>query len=503
MISVISPRLLEDNLSIPRFPAEVLDPQARKALAIKALARTQPLTRLADQNQVSRKFLYQQAAKADNALDAAFSRSTPDDKVLFEYQVTAARLRQVILSLLLNTHGSYQGVQHWLRDVWDREISLGTIHNIVAGVVDQARKINHQEDLSRIRIGAQDEIFQGDPVLVGIDPNSTYCYLLAQEPSRDATTWGYHLLELVQRGFNPDYTVADFGTGLRAGQAEAMPGVPCWGDVFHAEREVGMMVRYLENRALGTISHRDKLQRKMDRAKHRQQGQPLSKKLALSRQEEAQAVSLADDLQLLWQWMKELLALVGPPLAERRELYDFLVSELRAREDRAPHRIRPVRIALENRREALLAFVERIEQGITQIAQKHQVSPQAVRALYELGAIPVEVPGRWQREDELRKQLGAAHFPVRQDLAEFLEHDIVRASSLVENLNSRLRTYFFLRRELGKDYLELLRFFLNHRPYLRSRKEARVGKSPAELLAGNPQPHWLEQLGFTRFRRAA
>ena len=29
---------------------------------------------------------------------------------------------------------------------------------------------------------------------------------------------------------------------------------------------------------------------------------------------------------------------------------------------------------------------------------------------------------------------------------------VVRASSLVENLNSRLRTYFFLRRQLGGDY---------------------------------------------------
>jgi hypothetical protein len=29
----------------------------------------------------------------------------------------------------------------------------------------------------------------------------------------------------------------------------------------------------------------------------------------------------------------------------------------------------------------------------------------------------------------------------------------VRASSVIENLNSRLRNYFFLRRHLGADYL--------------------------------------------------
>ena len=44
-----------------------------------------------------------------------------------------------------------------------------------------------------------------------------------------------------------------------------------------------------------------------------------------------------------------------------------------------------------------------------------------------------------------------------------------RSSSLVENLNSRLRNYFTLRRHLGSAYLDLLRFFLNHRCFMRSR----------------------------------
>ena len=73
----------------------------------------------------------------------------------------------------------------------------------------------------------------------------------------------------------------------------------------------------------------------------------------------------------------------------------------------------------------------------------------------------------------------------------------VRASSVVENFNSRLRTYFFLRRSLGQDYLTLLQFFLNHRRFLRSEHPERVGKSPRELLTGETHPHWLDMLGFT------
>ena len=76
-----------------------------------------------------------------------------------------------------------------------------------------------------------------------------------------------------------------------------------------------------------------------------------------------------------------------------------------------------------------------------------------------------------------------------------------RASSIIENLNSRLRDYFFLRRHIGNDYLDLLRFFLNHRRFLRSDKPERVGKSAAELLNGRAHPHWPELLGLLRFAR--
>ena len=45
-------------------------------------------------------------------------------------------------------------------------------------------------------------------------------------------------------------------------------------------------------------------------------------------------------------------------------------------------------------------------------------------------------------------------------------------------------------------YLELLRFFLNHRRFLRSRHAERQGKSPCELLTGHAHPHWLTLLGL-------
>ncbi|NHZ89619.1 hypothetical protein F2P45_11420 [Massilia sp. CCM 8733] len=71
-----------------------------------------------------------------------------------------------------------------------------------------------------------------------------------------------------------------------------------------------------------------------------------------------------------------------------------------------------------------------------------------------------------------------------------------RSSALVENLHSRLRNYFTLRRQLGGSYLDLLQFFLNRRCYLRSRVSQRVGNSPARLMTGQDHSHWLTLLGL-------
>ena len=100
----------------------------------------------------------------------------------------------------------------------------------------------------------------------------------------------------------------------------------------------------------------------------------------------------------------------------------------------------------------------------------------------------------------MRKQLRDRFHAVQFAVAA-LAKETVRASSLVENLNSRLRSYFFLRRHLGPDYLALLQFFLNHRRLERSDRPERVGKTPAELLSGQSHPHWLEMLGYHRFSR--
>src|SRR3712207_5766309 len=191
----------------------------RKDLAIQGWTRSGPVSDLAARHGASRKFVHQQTPKARAALDDAFSRAAPGGEVLFALAVTGAWLRQVIVGLTLICCSSYRGIVEFLRDLLGVPVSLGCVHDVLQAATRQASVINRDQDLSGIRVGLHDEIFQGaTPVLAGVDAASTYCYLLVTEQHRAADTWGVHLLDAAERGLRPDYTIAEPGEACAPGK---------------------------------------------------------------------------------------------------------------------------------------------------------------------------------------------------------------------------------------------------------------------------------------------
>ena len=190
----------------------------------------------------------------------------------------------------------------------------------------------------------------------------------------------------------------------------------------------------------------------MERWKKRAKGQRLSKKLALARQAEAQAVALARDVRILADWMQnDVLSLPGADLPTRRELFDFVTEELRRREGLCPHRIGPVRRMLEGRREDLLAFAGIVDERLGEVALRRKAPPRLLHAVCELLGIDPKQPAYWHREAQLRRKLRGRFPAVETDVRHVLA-ETPRASSIVENINSRLRNYFFLRRHIGNAY---------------------------------------------------
>jgi hypothetical protein len=239
-----------------------------------------------------------------------------------------------------------------------------------------------------------------------------------------------HLLDLACQDLAPDHTVTDAGPALRAGQNAAWPVTPCHGGVFHAEYKFGRLVAYATHRAEGAIAARETLERRMARARARGQGTRFSKRLALAWQAEVRRVALADDLRLLSDWLqRDVRALAGPAWDVRRDLFDFLVQALAVRGPLCPHRMGPVRRALERQRDDLLAFAAVLD-------------------------------------------------------------ETSRASSVIENLNSRLRNYLFLRRDIGRDYLDLLRFFPQP-PTVPPERPSRTSRPKSRQTPHRPGPSSL------------
>ncbi|MBA3239324.1 MAG: hypothetical protein H0T62_13410 [Parachlamydiaceae bacterium] len=406
--------------------AHFLNSTQRQVIAKHAIGGKTPISHIAERYAVSRKFVYEQKVKAEEAIHEAFSeQSSEPDKVLFYIPVTKKWLIQVVLALIFICLASYQGVIEFFRDIFDCKISKGSVQH---EHLQKAKEINQLQDLSRVRAGLHDEIYQaGEPVLVGCCARSTYCYLLSLEESCDANSWGIHLLDLQEKQrLAPNFTVIDGGKAARCGQKEAWPDIPVHGDAVHALKPFLELVCYLENRAMDALK---------------------------------------------------------------------IVDELK-------HKIEPVRKYLENHRDNLLEFVPLMEMHFNEIAREFEVSLSDVLSLYHLKGLPLPSKRLWQKYVELRTRLGEKFYWIESSIDEVLGNT-VRANSLVENHNSRLRTYFTLRRELGGEYLHFLQFFLNHRRFMRSEHKERIGKSPTELLIGEQHKHWLEMLGLKMFKKAA
>lgn len=486
------------NNSKELFSAKTLSSCKRADIAIKAIAKTS-ITDLAKVNNTSRKFIYKQKEAALEAIKDAFKPVKEDKSILFYLPVTKNTIKQMTVSLTLDCHSSYEGIKHFFNNILDYEISKGSIHNTIKEVAEKAYEINKIQSLENIKTGAHDEIFQKNkPILVGCDINSTYCYLLKPENSRDGDTWGINLLDLEKQGLKPESIVADGGKGLRKGQKEVWKDISCKADIFHILRDMGRLETFLENKALALIKSVDLMQNRMQKAKKKGEGMKLSKKFGMLKKASDKYIKLSDDISTLKKWLREdILSKTGPEYSEKLELMNFIIEEL-TKIEKENLKIQSFRKSLEFQKKELLLFSLDIDKKLYDLSQNVRVDIYLVREVFN--AVNGETCD-WKRIDALKTLLGYK-FHNLEIAVKKIEKETVRASSIVENINGRIRQYLFLKKNLASnDFLTLLQFFLNCRCFTRSNVAERIGKSPLELLTGEEQQHWLERLGFQLFKR--
>jgi len=476
----------------------------KKSLAIKAMTGEQTISEIANDHQVSRKFVSEQKQKILIAVNEAFDKTADDNKVLYQIPVTKNWIKQCVISLALDCRSSFRGIIKSVKNIFDYKISLGNVFNIVQSVIPVAKDINVNQDLSDIKLCAQDEMFQHNkPVLTGVDIPSLYCYLLSLNDQRDGDTWAIHLMDLQKQGFNPDRVFADDGSGLRAGHQYVFPNTPCDADHFHISKDLMDLRRYFRNRLKSSVSHRILMESKMLELTDTTRATKQEKKVSQAKKEEAKFRYLSESIDTLISWIEhDVFSMAGYNPDVRRELFDFIVAEFRKLEKIHKHRIRAIRVKLKNQRDLLLAFADVLNNKFMHIAKQSSLALETIWAMCELQRCKQSSDNYAIRSLPLQFQLGEKYDAI-EDAVIAAMTTTEKTSSMVENLNSRISPYFFLRKEIGNGYLHLLQFYLNHTPFLRSEDPTRRKKSPSEILTSKAHDHWLELLGFKRFKRAA
>lgn len=201
--------------------------------------------------------------------------------------------------------------------------------------------------------------------------------------------------------------------------------------------------------------------------------------------------------KLLVQWLQyDVLQLAGYNPKERAIMYDFIVTEMEKIAIQHPHRINAIVTSLKIRRKALLDVANALNEQFRKLAKKHHLSIKIIWSICYLARYDMDSIKYTEKSTELETIIGEKYEEVEDAVLLILE-TTYRCSSMVENFNSRLRPYLDERKMVTQKHLGLIQFYLNHKPFMRSKHQRLIDKTPAEAMTGKAHHSWLEMLGFS------
>ena len=475
--------------------AKRISPATKRAMALQAIGRRQTMADLSRHFACSRTTVYQQQKRALDAVANAFEES--DEETLFSVAVTPSCLHKMVVALCFICRSSYRGILYFLESMFGFSLSLGSVFNILEAAADKAAVLNDAYDLSPIRSSAADELFHRNRPLLGVvDIDSRFCALLEQSERRGQESWARPLRALQARGYAPDTCVADGAKGLVKGHETVLPKTVLRLDHFHVIRDLKDCARFLKNEVASQVTGTLKLWQRAEKKRKATKKKACSRALAAALAELHELEETHATFQTLSGWLQhDILQLAGHRPEERAMLYDFVVAEMRLLANRHPHRIGTMVTSLIHRREALLAVANALNDQFAPLAARYQVTLSTLWQVCYIARYGIDSGHYHDQSSALESVIGDRYEEIEDAVLSILANTH-RCSSMVENLNSRVRPYLEERKSVSQKTLGLLQFYLNHKPFMRSRHARLVKKTPAEAMTGKPHRPWLEMLGF-------
>jgi len=198
------------------------------------------VSQLGQQAQVSRQTLYSWKAKGRSALQAAFEPKEPQATIPLE---------RAVLTLLVEGHASYRGIQTCLAVLLDQHVSLGTMTAIVQEAGARAQRWLGQQVCEQGGVLALDEQYsskRGEAYLTIVDVHSSQVWATLPAVAVDGESWTLALWYLHEQGVVSRGTVSDGGRAI----AEALRTTKALSthqrDVWHVEHLAAQVQARLE-----------------------------------------------------------------------------------------------------------------------------------------------------------------------------------------------------------------------------------------------------------------
>jgi len=448
----------------------------------------QPVSEISAETGMNRSYVYDQKHKAEAYVED-IDQDPPEYPIIV---LTPVMEKRLILSMALDCASSIEGIQRALESSLGIKVSTGYISGVINEAAHRAQRMDDTISLEGIRQGANDEIFQcGAPILTGIDPVSSYTYLLEEAKDRTAETWQLYMEDCKSRGLALETTINDGGAGLVAGIPKAFPEITVQADTFHALYGMGKQISKAERKAEASVKAEAELEKRVQGLRPQQK---TIEKLEKIKPETNELTNIYDTLSILFDWLKLLLGFSGYSIPDALGLITFVLDEMQKVSAKFPGIIKEAE-KIRNCLPSLLSFISRLERAFESCAELNGIPTAAFQAMYRQLAYSEQSNEYFETEYALWDMLKDNYDFARLLFAQQLK-SVKKASSLVENLNGRIRKYMDVKRVVPTRFFVLMKVYFNMRRYRRSRCHERIGKSPMELFTGKSHSDFLDALGY-------
>jgi hypothetical protein len=456
------------------------------------------MTQIAQDYHISRTFLYQLSWAAKHHLEALFS----DSQHLIE--PPDFPIEAWVLVLRLEGQCSIPSMSSIFKYFDYQPNSVGYLSQYLK---DYGRSVPSTLRVSETKMvfSLSDEIFAiGAPILVTVEGQSTAILKIELASDRSAATWEAHFKDLDKHLFHSIGMASDRVAGLMAGYQAACQDGRWVCDQFHEFQELFHRCQQLERKAYGAIAEEHEAAELFHNAKSEAKLQKRLGQYERSHQVCEQAMARYDQLSLVLQWLRETLHLCSPLGRLRtvegvRSDLTYLLDMIQEVDDeKLTKLLKPIRSHVDD---ILVPFeqVESIHGELLELMPEPIVD--ALVLAWHHDHLSYQSHGKIKYAHQQQSQQGLdfseglldKQFESHKALAFEKLDSVVKASSLVEMINSILRPYLnSCKGQITQETLNLIMFYHNHRRYKGGRRQ---GKAPIELLTGETlQGDWVDRL---------